>query len=564
MPFNGSGVFSILNTFVPNTTILSSAVNANYTDIATGLSDCLTRDGQAGMTAAFKAISGALATPGITFTSDTTSGLYLSASGIIGFVSHSLGMLLNTTIYSVTSATVQAGGSNYAVGDTITETGGTAIIQPVLTVATLSGSAVATVTVTVPGFYTVKPSNPVAQGSTSGVGTSCTLNLTYNDPTSSDYRAVFTDQAGSLLWQKFGASSFVSGLMAKANGLDFATGIGATALATVLGGTFLIRPQGILSPISSTTAPIPTTDSTGVTRIYWTPFNGNVVPIYNGTNFVLYAPSQLTLDTAAGSQAVGGIYDIYMFLNAGTPTLGFSPTWSAGTSGSVTAGSCARGTGAGGAALGVVSGILTNAAAMTLNNASTTYSISANRATYLGSAYINAVAGQINCHRSWGQSRVWGLYNHYQQTDINLLVGDGTASANNNSAAVRPAFNNSANSCTIFTGFAGQTFEVTNTQLLAIAPNPASSVHEFVRNGIGVNSTTVFSGTNGVVGTNAISGGASSQTWNEATVTALHIIQPQLGISTVTAMEQGNSSASVTVLIYGTQPNMCMTTRWIG
>jgi hypothetical protein len=51
MPFNGSGTFAIINTFVPNTTILSSATNANNTDIAAGLSDCMTRDGQAGATA---------------------------------------------------------------------------------------------------------------------------------------------------------------------------------------------------------------------------------------------------------------------------------------------------------------------------------------------------------------------------------------------------------------------------------------------------------------------------------------------------------------------------------
>jgi hypothetical protein len=51
MPFNGSGTFTVVNTYVPNTTILSAAVNQNFTDIATGLSDCLTRDGQAGMTA---------------------------------------------------------------------------------------------------------------------------------------------------------------------------------------------------------------------------------------------------------------------------------------------------------------------------------------------------------------------------------------------------------------------------------------------------------------------------------------------------------------------------------
>lgn len=225
MPFNGSGSFSIINVFIPNTTILSSAVNANFTDIATGLSDCLTRDGQAGMTAAFKAISGSLAAPGISFTGDATSGLYLSTTGLVGFVSHSLGMLLNTNIFSATSATVQAGGSGYAVGDTITETGGTAILQPVFTVATLTGSAVATVTVALPGFYTTKPSNPVSQGSTSGVGTGCTLNITYNDPTSSDYRAVFTDQAGALIWQKLGSSSFVSGLMAKAAAYDFVSSL---------------------------------------------------------------------------------------------------------------------------------------------------------------------------------------------------------------------------------------------------------------------------------------------------------------------------------------------------
>src|SRR6185503_18846334 len=45
MPFNGSGVFSIVNTFVPGTTIFSSAVNANFTDIATGLSTAVLKDG---------------------------------------------------------------------------------------------------------------------------------------------------------------------------------------------------------------------------------------------------------------------------------------------------------------------------------------------------------------------------------------------------------------------------------------------------------------------------------------------------------------------------------------
>lgn len=51
MPFNGSGVFSIVNTFVPGTTIFSSAVNANFTDIATGLSTTVLKDGSQTITA---------------------------------------------------------------------------------------------------------------------------------------------------------------------------------------------------------------------------------------------------------------------------------------------------------------------------------------------------------------------------------------------------------------------------------------------------------------------------------------------------------------------------------
>ncbi|RTM13897.1 MAG: hypothetical protein EKK33_08980 [Bradyrhizobiaceae bacterium] len=219
MPFNGSGVFTTVNTFIPNTVILSSAVNQNFTDIATGLSDCLTRDGQAGMTAAFKAIAGSLGAPGISFTNDATSGLYLNAVGVLGLVAKSLGIAVNSAVYCPTAATVAAGGSGYAVGDTITLTGGTAISQAVLTVATLSGSAVATVTVTYPGFYTVKPSDPVAQGSTSGSGSGATFNMTWDAQYAN---SVVTSEAGAVPWQRLGASSYVSSLMAKPNAYDFA------------------------------------------------------------------------------------------------------------------------------------------------------------------------------------------------------------------------------------------------------------------------------------------------------------------------------------------------------
>jgi hypothetical protein len=75
---------------------------------------------------------------------------------------------------SVNSAVVAAGGTGYAVGNTITLPNGV-----VLTVATLAVTAVATVTITNPGSVTTPPVNPVAQSSSSGAGTGATFNLTW-------------------------------------------------------------------------------------------------------------------------------------------------------------------------------------------------------------------------------------------------------------------------------------------------------------------------------------------------------------------------------------------------
>lgn len=76
--------------------------------------------------------------------------------------------------------TVSAGGGGYAVGDQITLAGGTALSTAVLQVATLSGSAVATVTVVRNGAYTATPSNAVAQASTTGSGTGATFTVSWS------------------------------------------------------------------------------------------------------------------------------------------------------------------------------------------------------------------------------------------------------------------------------------------------------------------------------------------------------------------------------------------------
>jgi hypothetical protein len=76
MARNGSGTMSILNSFSSGTTISSTAMNANNTDIASEITGSLPRDGQAAMTGQLKAASGSVAAPGITFSADLDCGLY--------------------------------------------------------------------------------------------------------------------------------------------------------------------------------------------------------------------------------------------------------------------------------------------------------------------------------------------------------------------------------------------------------------------------------------------------------------------------------------------------------
>jgi hypothetical protein len=74
MPRNGSGTYSIPNTFSPGTTISSPATNANNSDIGAELTNSLSRDGQSSMTGQFKGASGTEALPGIAWSSDTDTG----------------------------------------------------------------------------------------------------------------------------------------------------------------------------------------------------------------------------------------------------------------------------------------------------------------------------------------------------------------------------------------------------------------------------------------------------------------------------------------------------------
>jgi hypothetical protein len=77
---------SLPNTISAGQTISASPVQANFSDISSEITGSLPRDGQASMTGQFKASSGTVAAPGISFSSDTNTGFYRKDSDVIGVI----------------------------------------------------------------------------------------------------------------------------------------------------------------------------------------------------------------------------------------------------------------------------------------------------------------------------------------------------------------------------------------------------------------------------------------------------------------------------------------------
>lgn len=82
MPRDASGNYTLPagNPVVTGTTIDSAWANDSMDDIATELEDSLSRSGNGGMLVAFKNASGLVSAPGMSWTSETSSGFYLAGT----------------------------------------------------------------------------------------------------------------------------------------------------------------------------------------------------------------------------------------------------------------------------------------------------------------------------------------------------------------------------------------------------------------------------------------------------------------------------------------------------
>lgn len=307
-------------------------------------------------------------------------------------------------------------------------------------------------------------------------------------------------------------------------------------------------PQGRLTATSLT--PVIAGDVSAATAVYYTPYVGNYVPIWNGAVFVVATFAELTLSLVA-NHAANTLYDVFVFLDGGAATLGTGPAWSNPgnyvSAGTLTTGTANRGTGAGTTELERKNGLLTNKVSMTARNGATTYTVGANQGTYVGTIWIDATAGQLTCHVSYGQNRKFGVWNAYNRMLTVMLGGESTASWNYTTATIRASNNSAANSITTLLGLPDERVEVSLDQRAA-----CTTASVTLSLGIGVASTTTFSGQVAALDTGSSGLGGS--------YTARHSIMPFIGLQAVTALERGASGGS----FRGTASDQRLSVLWHG
>lgn len=127
MSRNGSGTFTVVNTFNSGDTITASSHNANWSDLATEMTNSVAADGQTTMTGPLKAANGSVSSPAVTFASDTDTGMYRIGANNIGVGVNGAKVLdVSTTGLNVVGAVQQNGDTLMPTGSVLDYAGASA------------------------------------------------------------------------------------------------------------------------------------------------------------------------------------------------------------------------------------------------------------------------------------------------------------------------------------------------------------------------------------------------------------------------------------------------------
>ena len=300
-------------------------------------------------------------------------------------------------------------------------------------------------------------------------------------------------------------------------------------------------PQGRLTLTSAT--PFIASDVIAGTSVYYTPYIGNLSPIWDGTQYVMRTFAELTLSLASQHTA-SNLYDVFLFWNSGAVEIVTGPAWS-----NSTAGSCSRGTGAGSTELERKNGLWTNKNSITGRNGATTYTIDAYKALFIGTILIDGTNGQISQHVTVGQSRKPGPSNVYSRIRRTIISADPTSSWSYGTAAFRVSRNDATNGIPVINCLPEEEVSITFQQMILVDANKSGVI------GIGVNSTSVSSGVLG----RASQGNVTGQNSN-TTITAAHRSLAADGLNIYHPLEYGHASS---LALYGTSNEMRFCVEWM-
>jgi hypothetical protein len=225
-----------------------------------------------------------------------------------------------------------------------------------------------------------------------------------------------------------------------------------------------VTPGGRLTLTSGT--PVTTSDVTGATSVYYTPYVHDTITLWDGARWIPVTFTEIT--HALGTVTSGANYDFFGYLSSGALAIE-KLVWTNGT---------------------------TRATAVTLQDGRYCKSGDKTR-LYLGTVRSTSTTATEDSQggtssQVGGKRFVWNMYNRVQRS---ARVYDGTASWNYTTATIRQANAATGNKVELLVGL-GVPASANVTGLLY----HKGAVAEIARWGIGLNTTTAFSGRTAGVG----------------------------------------------------------------
>jgi hypothetical protein len=247
----------------------------------------------------------------------------------------------------------------------------------------------------------------------------------------------------------------------------------ASSLTALIGGSTAPqeKPAGRLTLTSG--QPVMNADVNNAGIILFTPYVGNLCPIYNGTTWVMTPFVETALTLNAGFNTTGNVYDVFGYITAGGVfALVAGPAWTVPAS--------SRGVGAGTTQIQQVNGLWVNAVSLTGNNGAAQTVIAAQNGTYLGSFFAN---GNAQCTMNFkpaaavgGSANILGLYNAYNRVTVKSVERDATTTTAYAVNTWRSLNNSNSNRITFVDGLQQSYFDYDMSLTAGITVNGGSPV----------------------------------------------------------------------------------------